>query len=93
MDKNGNVKEEDRYFVLHILILNCAYLKGEKMAIEVLLYNLSSKWPNNQTISLLVSPEYHRELVSECLEYAWGLSKKFFRNKDFEEKTTTKFEK
>ena len=93
VDNDGNIKEEHRHFVLRTLISNCADFKEEKSAMEVLLEDLTNKSANNQTIELLVSPKYHCELAGEGVEYCWGLSKRFFRNKGLETKNTkNKFE-
>ena len=61
---------------------------------EVLLDELTTKTKNNQTIQLLTSPKYHCELAGEGIEYAWALSKRFYRNKCLEGKDMkSKFDK
>ncbi len=85
-DKNSNVKPEFRCFLLCTSMSNCTDFLGEKTAMEVLLDELSSKTKNNQTIKLLTSPKYHCELSGEGIDFAWGLSKRFYCNKCLEEK-------
>ena len=87
-DENGEVKQEFRRFLLRTLMGNCADFQEEKSAMEVLLEELSTKTKNNQTLKLLTSPKYHCELAGEGIEYAWGLSKRFYRNKCLEDKNT-----
>ena len=74
---------------------DCADLKEEKSAIEVLLLDLSKKSiDNHRKIELLVSPKYHCELAGEGVEYAWGMMKRYFRSLSLDKKNTKgKFEK
>ena len=53
---------------------------------EVLLSELSRK--GELDIQLLTSPKYHCELAGEGVEYAWGLSKRFYRSIEIGKKRT-----
>ena len=95
VNQKNEILPEHRRFSLRSLMSDCADLKEEKSAIEVLLLDLSKKSiDNHRKIELLVSPKYHCELAGEGVEYAWGMMKRYFRSLSLDKKNTKgKFEK
>jgi hypothetical protein len=62
---------------LRYLLAQCSDFKNEITALEDLARRLSS---DTSTVKIKFTPKYHCEIAGEGIEYAWGLSKRYYRS-------------
>jgi hypothetical protein len=76
-DENGEVLKQYLPFCLRHVLSQCRDFQNEVTAMEDLAAQLST---DICTVHILYTPKYHCEIAGEGIEYAWGLSKKYYRN-------------
>ena len=71
---NQALKMNTKKYSLTYLMEQSPDFKNEKSVLEKLAEDLSTV--GGFSVKILVSVKYHCELARECIEYAWGYSKK-----------------
>ena len=79
----GELTAEGKKYALKHIINECSDFLQEKTDLEHLLEEIST---DINTFSVLYTPKFHCELAGEGIEYSWGVSKKIYRKKTFQEK-------
>jgi hypothetical protein len=82
-DETGSIMDQYLPYCMRHLLSNCSDFRDEITAMEDLCQNISTI---NSTVSILYTPKYHCEIAGEGIEYAWGLSKKYYRNLEYSRK-------
>jgi hypothetical protein len=82
-DERNEVLEQYLPFCLRHLLSECTDFKNEVSALEDLALKLSTETCN---IKINFTPKYHCEIAGEGIEYAWGYSKRYYRNLPFARK-------
>jgi hypothetical protein len=75
-DENGEIMPLYLPLCLRYLLSQCSDFKCEVTALEDLAARLSTA---SSTVRIKYTPKYHCEIAGEGIEYAWGLSKRFYR--------------
>jgi hypothetical protein len=83
IDESGTIMNQYLPYCMRHILSNCSDFRDEITAMEDLCKNLST---DNCKVSILYTPKYHCEIAGEGIEYAWGLSKKYYRNLEYAKK-------
>ena len=83
-NEDGNLQREFEAYSLRTLMKRCSNFANKKSAMEHLFAQLSEKAEAN--LKMITSPKYHCKLAGEGVEYAWGFTKRNFRNLSLNEK-------
>ena len=78
LDENGEIKEEERKYILPLLLAQCEDFANELTALEELAQLLSD---DSCTVSIHFTPKYHCEIAGCGIELDWGFSKCYYRRK------------
>jgi hypothetical protein len=76
-DERGEVMPQYLPMCLRYLLTQCSDFKNEITALEDLARKLSL---GTSTVKISFTPKYHCEIAGEGIEYAWGLSKRYYRS-------------
>jgi hypothetical protein len=82
-DESGSIMDPYLPYCMRHLLAACPDFRDEITAMEDLCENVST---NECKVSILYTPKYHCEIAGEGIEYAWGLSKKYYRNLQYSQK-------
>jgi hypothetical protein len=82
-DESGIIMEQYLPLCMRQLLAECPDFRDEITAMEDLCDNLSTI---NCKVKIIYTPKYHCEIAGEGIEYAWGLSKKYYRNLQYAKK-------
>jgi hypothetical protein len=76
-DERGEILPIYLPYCLRHLLSECSDFKNEITALEDLANKLSTLTCD---VKIKFTPKYHCEIAGEGIEYAWGFSKKYYRN-------------
>ena len=81
-DTNGELTEVEKYLPHHLLS-KCTDFMNEESDLEHLSSDLST---STSTVTFTFTTNFHCEISGEGIEYAWGLSKKYYCQIPYREK-------